>query len=151
MAGEPLRYKNKKHIGPVKVTTLSLTDAVNIREEETLVVDITDLIAKGQVVAVLVDDQEYEYYLMKGFEGPVTLQNPIQDSWGNFFPAEGVDVKGDYYDRIKSSTLSYKFIKHKLTYIYAEVVRYICVEVNATTRINISDGLHEDILSASDI
>ena len=49
----------------MKVTTLSLTDAVNFREEETPVVDITDLIAKDQVATVLADGQEYEYYLIK--------------------------------------------------------------------------------------
>ena len=47
----------------------------------------------GSVVAVLADDDEYDYYLMKVSKVPFQLERVENDDWGNTFPV-GANVAG---------------------------------------------------------
>ena len=54
---------------------------------------VSDLVTIGSVVAVLADDDEYDYYLMKVSKVPFQLEHVENDDWGNTFPV-GTNVAG---------------------------------------------------------
>jgi hypothetical protein len=54
-------------------------------------------------VAVLADDDEYDYYLMKVSKVPFQLERVENDDWGNTFPVGANVVRGYYYNRRKQN------------------------------------------------
>ena len=54
---------------------------------------VSDLVTIGSVVAVLADDDEYDYYLMKVSKVPFQLERVENDDWGNTLPV-GANVAG---------------------------------------------------------
>ena len=43
------------------------------------------IVEKGMVVAVLADDPNYDYYLLKLTTGPETIEQRFSESWGGTF------------------------------------------------------------------
>jgi hypothetical protein len=56
---------------------------------------VSDLVTIGTLhsMAVLADDDEYDYYLMKVSKVPFQLERVENDDWGNTFPV-GANVAG---------------------------------------------------------
>jgi hypothetical protein len=46
---------------------------------------IENIVEKGMVVAVLADDPNYDYSLLKLTIGPETIEQRFSDSWGGTF------------------------------------------------------------------
>lgn len=117
-------------------------------EDEPEPENLSSFIENGSVIAVLADDSEYEFYIMKVNKKAFTLANESHDVWGGIFPAGAEVIQGLYYDRCKRNPLLYRLIPRKLAFVYSVAVRYICVELNPSKLITIPEQLHLDIIKS---
>ena len=143
---------NRKFIGDYKLMQMKVMNSETIERSETdtdeIHENISNLINIGSVVAVLADDPDYEFYLMKVNRKPFVLKKEGRDVWGGTFPAGAEVVEGFYYDRCENNPFLYKLIPKKTAFVYAMAVRYICVELNPCKTVAIPEHLHLDIVKS---
>lgn len=109
--------------------------------------NISDLVTVGSIVAVLADDDDYEYYLIKVSKVPFQLEQVEHDDWGNVFPIGSKVIKGLYYNRKKQSPLKYELVRRKVAIVYSVAIRYI-TDIEPRDSISISECEHLDILES---
>lgn len=122
------------------------SDCAESEELDVETVDQDDLVSTGMVIAVLADDPESEYFLLKVTKPPYTIRKPSNDSWGASYLAGSRVIGGLYYDCVSGSQLSYSLIKRKQAIVPAKSVVYICSELNSEVNMTVSEELHLDIL-----
>jgi len=88
--------------------------------------NIADLIAEGNIFAVLCDDDKHDFYLLKATSGVQTLQRKETDKWGASFPSNASVIRGLYFTKKENSILQYKLIKHPPAIVPSASVLYIC-------------------------
>jgi hypothetical protein len=88
---------------------------------------VSDLVTMGTLhsMAVLADDDEYDYYLMKVSKVPFQLERVENDDWGNTFPVGANVVKGYYYNRRKQNPFKYELVRRRVAIVYSVAIRYI--------------------------
>jgi hypothetical protein len=96
---------------------------------------IENIVEKGMVVAVLADDPNYDYYLLKLTTGPVTIEQRFSDSWGGTFDRGSKIVRGLYHDRVQSKPFLFKLIPRKTAACYSAAIRFICAELEEHSRV----------------
>lgn len=148
--------KNKKFIGQSKVLKMKEISSRNLDQSDTdleevaLRENISNLVEIGSVIAVLADDPDYEYYIMKVNQKSRVLERERCDVWGGRFPAGAAVVEGFFYDRSTNNTLLYKLIPNKPAIVYTMSVRYICIEITPNKTVTIPEQLHLDIIKSLD-
>ncbi len=70
---------------------LSAGNVTDTHPDEVPDPSIEELISEGSVVAVLADDPEHDYYLLKVADEPNILNSNEADAWGGEFP-EGANI-----------------------------------------------------------
>ncbi len=75
--------------------------------------DDDELISTGMVIAVVADDPDSEYFLLKVTKPAYTLRKASNDSWGASYSKGASVIGGLYYGRDSGSRLSYSLIKRK--------------------------------------
>lgn len=142
---------NSHQIGKHRTFQMSISET-QLRDEvdEDHICDFRSLINIGTVVAVEADDKDFPYYLMKVTEVPDKLKKNATDDWGGSFCKTADVVKGLYYDRVDNSATKYRLIRKRTAIVYTVAVKYVCVELCATTYINIPEQLHLDIIDSID-
>ena len=108
---------------------------------------VSDLVTIGSVVAVLADDDEYDYYLMKVSKVPFQLERVENDDWGNTFPVEANVVRGYYYNRRKQNPFKYELVRRRVAIVYSLAIRYI-TDIEPRESISVRECVHEDILES---
>jgi hypothetical protein len=73
------QYSNRHSCNKI---SLEPKDRLNLRK---LFGEFFYIVEKGMVVAVLADDPNYDYYLLKLTTGPETIEQRFSDSWGGTF------------------------------------------------------------------
>ena len=58
---------------------------------------LSDLITSDTIIAVVTEDDESDFYLMKTVAEPEILSKNVTDDWGISFPRGASVVKGFYY------------------------------------------------------
>lgn len=69
--------------------------------------NIADLIAEGNIFAVLCDDDKHDFYLLKATSGVQTLQRKETDKWSASFPSNASVIRGLYFTKKKPTTAFY--------------------------------------------
>ncbi|MES9883475.1 MAG: hypothetical protein ABW185_21635 [Sedimenticola sp.] len=108
--------------------------------------DSDDLISSDMIIAVVADDPNAEYYLLKVTKPAYTVRKPTSDAWGASYPKGTSVICGLYYDRKSESQLSYTLIKRKQAIVPANSVLYICSQLTAEVNITLNENIHLDIL-----
>jgi hypothetical protein len=76
-------------------------------------------IHEQRCVAVLADDDEYDYYLMNVSKVPFQLEHVENDDWGNTFPVGANVVRGYYYNRRKQNPFKYELVRRRVAIVYS--------------------------------
>jgi DNA-binding helix-hairpin-helix protein with protein kinase domain len=82
-------------------------------------------------VAVLADDDEYDYYLMKVSKVPFQLERVENDDWGNTFPVQ--------------NPFKYELVRRRVAIVYSVAIRYV-TDIEPRDSISVRECVHEDIL-----
>ena len=90
---------------------------------------IENIVEKGMVVAVLADDPNYDFHLLKRTIGPDTIEQRFSDSWCGTFARGSKIVRGLYYDRVQSKPFLFKLIPRKTAACYSAAIHFICPEL----------------------
>uniref|UniRef100_K1P5G4 Uncharacterized protein n=1 Tax=Magallana gigas TaxID=29159 RepID=K1P5G4_MAGGI len=118
-------------------------------EEDDEEVPLSEMVSKGQVIAVYADDPDHDYFLLKVQEAIQTLNSESTDAWGSTLPAGIKVITGLYYDNINNKNLlSYKLIPRRRAVVPASAVVYICSEIDARAKIVLDECVHLNILHA---
>lgn len=83
------------------------------------------MIKSDTIIAVVAEDDESDFYLMKTVAEPDILSKKVTDDWGISFPS---GVKGFYYDIVCKRNCSYKLIPKRVAINYSVSARYIVTE-----------------------
>lgn len=118
-------------------------------EEDDEEAPLSEMVSKGQVIAVYADDPDHDYFLLKVQEAIQTLNSESTDAWGSTLPAGIKVITGLYYDNINNKNLlSYKLIPRRRAVVPASAVVYICSEIDARANIVLDECVHLNILHA---
>ncbi|CAC5419520.1 unnamed protein product [Mytilus coruscus] len=109
---------------------------------------IEDIVEKDMIIAVLADDIDYEYYLLRVSKRPQIIKKNISDDWGCSFNRGSKVVKRLYYERIKNQPFIFKLVKRKTAICYSSAIRFICVELESDSKIVVPEELHLDIIQS---
>ena len=116
---------------------------------------VSDLVTIGSVVAVLADDDEYDYYLMKVSKVPFQLERVENDDWRNTFPVGANVVRPGYYyiTGARGTPLFSNFlftnlfsIKFLYFYIISSLFPYFNLFVSIFIQSNVNIKLHVSTL-----
>ena len=138
---------------PVKIVREQSTENHAV-EENNSGDSLLDLISNGTIIAVVADDDDSDYYLMKTLSEPEILPSAVTDDWGISFPRGANVVKGYYYDIVSKRNFSYKLLPKRLAINYSVSARYILTESEITKSgncIKLNEELHMNVLAALDI
>ncbi|CAG2255254.1 unnamed protein product [Mytilus edulis] len=152
--GDVKDCENVSYIGQFRKTTMICSNPINDDGTEDNSSDSdtcrlsADLISKKSVIAVLADDPDYEYYLMKVTVEPFKIEKETTDSWGCTFQSGATVIKGLYYDRVRKKPFLYKLVPRKIAICHTVAVLHLCSEVDAGNMISIPEELHLDIIES---
>ena len=152
--GDVKDCENVSYIGQFRKTTMICSNPINDDGTEDNSSDSdtcrlsADLISKKSVIAVLADDPDYEYYLMKVTVEPFKIEKETTDSWGCTFQSGATVIKGLYYDRVRTKPFLYKLVPRKIAICHTVAVLHLCSEVDAGNMISIPEELHLDIIES---
>jgi predicted phosphohydrolase len=102
------------------------TDRDDIVEEQTE--SVADLISKGTIFAVLCNDDQHDFFLIKALSGVEVLSRHETDLWGASFPPSALVIRGLYFTKKQNNILQYKLLKNPPAIVPCESVLYICQE-----------------------
>jgi hypothetical protein len=102
------------------------TDRDDIVEEQTE--SVADLISKGTIFAVLCNDDQHDFFLIKDLAGVEVLSRHETDLWGASFPPSALVIRGLYFTKKQNNILQYKLLKNPPAIVPCESVLYICQE-----------------------
>jgi hypothetical protein len=102
------------------------TDRDDIVEEQTE--SVADLISKGSIFAVLCNDDQHDFFLLKALSGVEVLSRHETDLWGASFPPSALVIRGLYFTKKQNNILQYKLLKNPPPIVPCESVLYICQE-----------------------
>ena len=128
----------------------SHTERTKHQEDEQTGIHISTLITKNSVVAVYIDEPEYQFYIMKVTDEPHVVNREVSDDWGCTFTRISEILKGFYYDRMNNYPYKYKQIKRKKAIVHVVAVKCVCVELRACDQIKVPESLHLDIFDSLD-
>ncbi|CAC5396610.1 unnamed protein product [Mytilus coruscus] len=114
---------------------------------------LLDLISKGTIIAVVAEDDDSDFDLMKTLGEPEILPTAVTDGWGISFPRGANVVKGYYYDIVSKRNFSYKLVPKRLAINYSVSARYILTESEITkseNSIKLNEEIHMNVLAALD-
>ena len=114
---------------------------------------LSDLIKSDTIIAVVAEDDESDFYLMKTVAEPEILSKNVTDDWGISFPRGASVVKGFYYDIVSKRNFSYKLIPKRVAINNSVSARYILTESELTktgNKIKLNEDMHMNILSSLD-
>jgi hypothetical protein len=100
---------------------------------------LSDLISKKAIFAVLCEDTQYDFYLVKANSESFTLNHDKTDSWSVRFNSNSNVIEGNYFQSIDGDPLKFSLIRRKLALIPAASVVFICDEDDIEN--SSSDGL----------
>ena len=120
--GDIHNCKNIPYIGGSRKIKMQFSNITSVNEDIEEDTNSNDLISRNFVVAVLADDPEYEYYLLKVTDEPQMAKRETCDAWGCTFQPGSVVVKGYYYDRVSSKPFLYTLVQSKIAICHAAVV-----------------------------
>ena len=100
---------------------------------------LSDLISKKAIFAVLCEDTQYDFYLVKANSESFTLNHDKTDSWGVRFNSNSNVIEGNYFQSIDGDPLKFSLIRRKLALIPTASVVFICDDDDIET--SSSDGL----------
>ena len=140
---------------PVKVISELCTDDSSSSDGHTFNSGetISDLITSDTIIAVVAEDDESDFYLMKTVAEPEILSKNVTDDWGISFPRGASVVKGFYYDIVSKRNFSYKLIPKRVAINNSVSARYILTESELTktgNKIKLNEDMHMNILSSLD-
>ncbi|MES9904038.1 MAG: hypothetical protein ABW168_15355 [Sedimenticola sp.] len=112
---------------------------------------IKDLVSKNTTVAVVAEEPEADYYVLKASGPPEVLAHQITDDWGVSYPAGLEVLKGLYYDRNPGQTLQLHIVPKKTAIVPVAAIVYICSGIRCIRNtIELTEDMHLDVLSAID-
>ncbi|XP_062600261.1 uncharacterized protein LOC134261881 [Saccostrea cucullata] len=114
---------------------------------------LLDLITANTIVAVVADDDDADYYLMKVLGEPEILIDDFTDHWGITFPRGAKIIRGYYFDIVDKKKHLYKLVPKRTALNYAVSVKFILTEseiMASGKKIQLNEDIHLDILEALD-
>ena len=126
--GDLSNCQNKEYCGPYREIHMNISNGRHTADstEDSADENVSELVSVNDVVAVLADDHEYEYFLLKVSALPEKIKSVQRDDWGNSFPAGANIVRGFYYIRNSKNPLKYELVKKRVAIVYSVAIRYIC-------------------------
>jgi hypothetical protein len=89
---------------------------------------IIDLITKWTIFAVLCNDDQHDFFLIKALSGVKVLSRHETDLWGASFPPSALVIRGLYFTKKLNNIWQYKLLKNPPPIVPCESVLYICQE-----------------------
>jgi hypothetical protein len=102
------------------------TDRDDIVEEQTE--SVADLISKESIFAVLCNDDQHAFFLLKALSGVEVLSRHETDLWDASFSPSACVIRGLYFTKKQNNILQYKLLKNPSAIVPCESVLYICQE-----------------------
>ena len=110
-----------------------------------------DLVTKDTIFAVLCEDEQSDYYLLKAKTGSYELENSETDSWGVTYEPGAKVIKGNYFSQ-DENPLHFKFIKRKYGLVPSYSCLYICTDVCVEAGfVKLKEDVHQSILKCVDM
>ena len=140
---------------PVKVIRELCTDDSSSSDDHTFNSGetLSDLITSDTIIAIVAEDDESDFYLMKTVAEPEILSKSVTDDWGISFPRGASVVKGFYHDIVSKRNFSYKLIPKRVAINYSVSARYILTESELTktgNKIKLNEDIHMNISASLD-
>ncbi|CAG2208510.1 unnamed protein product [Mytilus edulis] len=115
-------------------------------DENDMEVPINELISKSTIFAVLCDDDDFDYYLLKAQTETYQLTSRETDSWGVSYQPGTKVIKGNYFMQ-GENPLHFKMIKRKYGLVPSNSCLYICTDVCVRNgEVKLSEDIHQNIL-----
>jgi hypothetical protein len=100
---------------------------------------LSDLISKKAISAVLCDETQYDFYLVKSNSESFTLNLDKTDSWSVRFNSNSNVIEGNYFQSIDGDPLKVSLIRRTLAIMPAVSAVFICDDDDIEN--SSSDGL----------
>ncbi|CAG2187336.1 unnamed protein product [Mytilus edulis] len=131
---------------PVPIVPEIGTVEVDQTDENDMEVPINELISKSTIFAVLCDDDDFDYYLLKAQTETYQLTSRETDSWGVSYQPGTKVIKGNYFMQ-GENPLHFKMIKRKYRLVPSNSCLYICTDVCVRNgEVKLSEDIHQNIL-----
>lgn len=124
-------FRFRGYSRPVKIVREQSTEN-HASKENNSGDSLLDLISNGTIIAVVADDDDSDYYLMKTLGEPEILPSAVTDDWGISFPRGANVVKGYYYDIVSKRNFFNKLLPKRLAINYSVSAMYILTESEIT-------------------
>lgn len=122
-----------------------LDDSIDDPEPE-----LSEVIHKGDIIALYTIDENHDYYLMKVTDPCYTVSELVfRDDWGNDFVRGSKIIKGLYFDKVGS--LIYKLLPKKAAAVFPAAILFKMDSadlVKSRTSITLPEDIHLDILAS---
>ncbi|CAG2219360.1 unnamed protein product [Mytilus edulis] len=98
-------------------------------EDET---EIKDLVNRGCIIAVVVDDPNDDDFLLKASGKAQVLSVDTTDKWGAHFLKGSEIIRGLYFNKltVEDGMVKFKLLQRKTALVPAVSTRFICMELN---------------------
>jgi hypothetical protein len=100
---------------------------------------LSDLIIKKEIFAVLCEDTQYDFFLVKANSESLTIIHDKTDSWGFRFNSNSNVIEGNYFQSIDGDPLKVSLIRRTLAIMPAVSAVFICDDDDIEN--SSSDGL----------
>ena len=87
---------------------------------------VADLISKGTIFAILCNDDQHDFFLLKALSVVEVLSRHETDLWDASFPPSAHVIRGLYLKKNQNNILQYKLLKNPPAIVPYESVLYIC-------------------------
>ena len=152
--GDTSHCKNKNIVGETKAVTCLRLNTKSRSQEECITEirpGLSEMVNRGTIFAVVADDPNYEYYLIRADTGQYVLDRDETDSWGAKWNAGTSVIKGKYFQNNPAAPLKYKLVKEHVALVPALSVIFI-LETQSASRLfwNMPEDDHLKILQLID-
>jgi hypothetical protein len=148
--GDVRKCKRVEFAGSSRSIKMEVSNAATDDNEvdDSTITNMDSALTHNTVVAVIAEDPDYEFYLLKILDEPEIVDTEIADEWGCTFAPGSRIVRGHYFDRSKNNPFVYKLLPNQLAIWHVAAVRYMCVEFGSRNKITIPEELHLDIIQS---
>lgn len=131
-------------------------EAVDVPEndDDCQAASISELVSKSSIIAVLCNDPNSDYYLVRANTSSIHLDTATTDSWGTTYSAGAAVIKGNYFQQSQVNPLQFTLIRNKLALVPSLSVLYICADIslkNAAVHLTLPEDVHMSIMKCVDM
>ncbi|CAG2192156.1 unnamed protein product [Mytilus edulis] len=100
-------------------------------EDET---EIKDLVNRGCIIAVVADDPNDDYFLLKASGKAQVLSVDTTDKWGAHFLKGSEIIRGLYFNKltVEDGMVKFKLLQRKTALVPAVSTRFICMDLDTS-------------------